>query len=194
VARVAAINIEGQGEFSNFEIIQERGVTIETAPGPIIGMMKTTVLDSPKELKIDWQPSGADSPIQQYKLFWNQGIKDANLDWYTNINDQSSTYTISDLNPKKQYRFAVLAHNVCGTSPYPPSEESILTVNARDEPKKMQPLKVDLISDDSCNVKFSWQRPPPEQEVNGYKIFVEGNDGSGYPVPDQVCEYELGNT
>jgi hypothetical protein len=101
VAKIKASNLNGWSAYSPVNVV---GVTIETEPLQMTGLVKN-IATSTSQIVIDWtSPNNGGSSITSYGLWWNSG--------------SGSTYTslVGEVGPYTSLTYTITLGIVSGTS------------------------------------------------------------------------------
>jgi hypothetical protein len=114
VARVAAKNVHGMGEYLEVE----SDVSIQSVPTTMATPGIEPLGGSDDRVKITWAPlyhssQTGGTELLEYRLFWDEGYL-PELSSRITIRDADESSRVMNVADYSQYKFSIQAYNVCG--------------------------------------------------------------------------------
>ncbi|MDE2806561.1 MAG: fibronectin type III domain-containing protein [Gemmatimonadota bacterium] len=173
--RVAAINDEGRGPFSNVA----SGTTNTGTPTAPLSLRATA--DGPTSITLTWNVPSSDngSRITGYRIRMRRGGTGA---WTIIINDTGSlatTFQHTDLQPVTAYRYQVAAINAEGVGPW--SLEASMRTHA-DVPSAPPTVTARAVSTSQINLSWAVPRNTGGAPILGYRVEASRDGGESWRI------------
>ena len=174
---MSAVNAIGEGNQSQpaLEVLAAR---VPDAPTDI-----ASVSASSEHITFDWtEPYDGGSPINFYKVFWNQGPSLNTFEYLASTPDPINTFTMDySLNPGDTYQFYVQAVSDVGDG------DSSLVASFIAASLPDAPGKPYAVAADTSSITVAWSEPNANgSPISNYKIYYSVNSAAFVSLNDAV--------
>ena len=172
--RVAAINDEGTGDFSNVA----SGTTNTGTPTAPLSLRARA--DGPTSITLTWNPPSSDngSRITGYRIRMRTSANSAWITISNNTFSTATTYEHTNLQPVTTYRYQVAAINAVGVGPWSPEASTRTHAAPPDAPPTISARSV---STSQINLSWSVPRNTGGAPILGYRIEAS-RDGTSWRI------------